>query len=198
MMPLACSITARWAIPSRNCRVPGDRRLGDLRYADCGEVDDALERIRDQLAANDVVLWSSAGQMIASTGQSRLLLNPERPSPQQLRNTRSQRSISIIEGLDDPGLQNPSVARIKAMELVPTTSFGLLAEPRFLQVTQSLPSTLVANAIAVHVNRMDFGEALEVALDDASGVRGGEPAPGGPEHVKDRPGPSPARVQPLR
>jgi nitrogen fixation/metabolism regulation signal transduction histidine kinase len=118
----------------------------------------ALERVRDQLGANDVVLWTSNGQLIASAGQSRLVLNPERPSTQQLRNTRSQRSIAIIEGLDDPGLQNPASARIKAIAVVPTSSFGLLAEPRFLQVTQPLPATIVANAIAVTDANREYQE----------------------------------------
>src|SRR4029079_10819536 len=42
-----------------------------------------LERIREQLGATDVVLWSAGGQMITSAGQSRFQLNPERPTPQQ-------------------------------------------------------------------------------------------------------------------
>ena len=118
----------------------------------------ALDRIRDQLGANDVVLWTSAGQLIASAGQSKFVLNPERPSTQQLRNTRSQRSIAIIEGLDDPGPQSPASARIKAMAVVPIASFGMLAEPRFLQVTQPLPPALVANAIAVTDANREYQE----------------------------------------
>lgn len=118
----------------------------------------SLERIRDQLGASDVILWTSNGQLIASVGESRLLLNPERPSAQQLRNARAQRSTAIIEGLDDPGLQSIGNARIKAFAVVPTPSFGLLAEPRFLQVTQPLPSTLVANAVAVTEANREYQE----------------------------------------
>src|SRR4051794_17985126 len=33
----------------------------------------AMERLRDQLAANDLILWSINGQLIASAGQSRFL-----------------------------------------------------------------------------------------------------------------------------
>src|SRR5882724_4808877 len=39
----------------------------------------ALERLREQLPANDVILWSGTGQLIASAGESRFQLNPERP-----------------------------------------------------------------------------------------------------------------------
>ena len=117
-----------------------------------------LERIRDQLTGNDAILWSANGQLIASAGQSRFQLNPERPTPQQLRNTRSQRSVAIIEGLDEPGLAAAPNARIKAMAVVSPSGVGLLAEPRFLQVTQTLPATLVANAIAVQEANREYQE----------------------------------------
>ena len=117
-----------------------------------------LERIRDQLSGNDAILWSSSGQLIASAGQSRFQLNPERPTPQQLRNTRSQRSVAIIEGLDEPGPAPAPNARIKAMAAVSPSGVGLLAEPRFLQVTQMLPPTLVLNAIAVQEANREYQE----------------------------------------
>ncbi|MDB5850621.1 MAG: sensor histidine kinase, partial [Rhodoferax sp.] len=117
-----------------------------------------LERIRDQLGVNDVVLWSNAGQMIASVGQSKFLLNPERPSAQQLRLVRSQRSISAVEGLDETGGTASPKAHIKAIALVPTTNVGLLAEPRFLQVVQSLPSQLVNDALAVQEANREYQE----------------------------------------
>jgi nitrogen fixation/metabolism regulation signal transduction histidine kinase len=118
-----------------------------------------LERIRDQLGATDVVLWSASGQMLASTGQSRFLLNPERPAHQQLRTARSQRSLAVIEGLDEAGANTPgSIPRIKALAVVATSNFGLLAEPRFLQTTQVLPPTLVANAIAVQEAYREYQE----------------------------------------
>ena len=115
----------------------------------------ALERMREQLPANDVILWSGSGQQIASAGQSRFQLNPERPSPQQIRNVRAQRSLAIIEGLDDPGLSAAN-ARVKALAVVSASSVGLLGEPRILQVTQVLPPTLVANAIAVQEANREY------------------------------------------
>jgi len=118
----------------------------------------ALERLREQLGANDVILWSASGQVVASAGLSRFQLNPERPSPQQLRNARSQRSLAVIEGLDEPGLASLNNARIKAVAVVPAPSFGLLSEPRFLQAVQSLPPTLVANAIAVQEANREYQE----------------------------------------
>jgi nitrogen fixation/metabolism regulation signal transduction histidine kinase len=115
-----------------------------------------LERIRDQLGANDVILWSANGQMLASAGQSRFQLNPDRPTPQQLRTARTQRAFTVIEGLEDTG--SGSNARIKAIVPVPQPSLGLLAESRYLQVTTTIPPTLVANAIAVQEANREYQE----------------------------------------
>nr|WP_279343808.1 ATP-binding protein [Variovorax terrae] len=130
-------------------------QLADAPDASAGVV---LERIRDQLNANDVILWSPSGQLIASAGESRFQLNPERPTVQQLRNVRSQRAVAQVEGLEDSGLGAISNARIKALALAPTGRLGLLSEPRFLQVTQALPPTLVANAIAVQEANREYQE----------------------------------------
>jgi nitrogen fixation/metabolism regulation signal transduction histidine kinase len=117
-----------------------------------------LERARDQLGASDLILWSASGQLLAAAGQSRYQLNPDRPSPQQFRNARAQRSLTWIEGLDDavPGIAGN--ARIKALVLVASNSLGLLSEPRFLLVTQALPPTLVANALAVTEANREYQE----------------------------------------
>ena len=118
----------------------------------------ALERIREQLPANDLILWSGSGQLVASAGESRFQLNPERPSPQQLRNVRSQRSVAVIEGLDEPVSGAVPNARIKALAVVSQPGVGALGEPRILQATQSLPPTLVANAIAVQEANREYQE----------------------------------------
>lgn len=117
----------------------------------------ALERLREQIPANDIILWTSSGQLIASAGQSRFQLNPERPTPQQLRNVRQQRSLAFIEGLDEPAPGGGTNARIKALAIAPQ-AMGTLGEPRVLQVTQTLPPTLVANAVAVQEAYREYQE----------------------------------------
>jgi HAMP domain-containing protein len=77
----------------------------------------------------------SSGQMIASAGQSRFQLNPERPTPQQLRARAHPARDTVIEGLDDPNLTMSQQRRIKALAVVPQPGLGLLAEPRYLQAT---------------------------------------------------------------
>ncbi|MDO8441317.1 MAG: ATP-binding protein [Polaromonas sp.] len=123
----------------------------------------ALERLREQLAVSDIVLWTASGQMIASAGDSRYSLKPERPPAQLLRNARAQHVATQIEGLDDvplPGAGlatgSPSTPRIKALALISNPSVGLFGESRFLQVTEALPASLVANAIAVQEANREY------------------------------------------
>jgi nitrogen fixation/metabolism regulation signal transduction histidine kinase len=129
-----------------------------------------LERLRDQLGAKDVVLWNASGQLIASAGQSRFLLQPDRPSAQQLRSARSKRVMTQIEGLEDAVLsssggelslattQTPRKARIKAIALVSDANFDLTSADRFLQISEDLPPDLVANAIAVQEANREYQE----------------------------------------
>lgn len=113
----------------------------------------ALDRVREQLGGRDVMLWSASGQLIASTGQSQLLLTPDRPPAQQFRAARSQRAVTWIEGLEEapvPGAAEAArPAQLKALAVVPTSGLGMLGEHRFLMVAQELPEALVANALAV-------------------------------------------------
>ena len=122
----------------------------------------AVERLREQLGVNDVIFWSAGGQLIASAGQSRFQLNPERPSPQQMRTLRTQRVVVSVEGLDEQALGSQSNgtgnARVKVLTLVASGSLGLLMEPRVLQITQVLPPTLVANLAAVQEANREYQE----------------------------------------
>ena len=124
----------------------------------------ALERLRDQLSASDVVLWTAGGQVISSVGDSRFKINPERPAAQLFRNARTQRVATQIEGLEEPGggvTGTPAAApsgRIQALALVNSASLGLLGDARFLQVIQAIPATVVANAIAVQEANREYQE----------------------------------------
>ncbi len=130
-------------------------QLADVSDASAGL---ALERMRDELGASDIVLWGASGQLVASVGESRFQLNPERPSPQMLRQVRSQRVVAQVDGLDESAPTAVGSARIKAVALASSGGFGLLAEPRYLQVTKALPPTLVVNALAVTEANREYQE----------------------------------------
>lgn len=121
-----------------------------------------LERLREQLGASNLVLWSGVGQALITAGPSRFQLNPERPTTAQFRSARNQRGVTWIEGLEEasvPGTNSvPSPARIQAMVALVSSRIEFQGEQRFLQVTQDLPSTLVANALAVTQAHREYQE----------------------------------------
>ncbi len=130
-------------------------QINDLPDASVGL---ALDRMKDQLGADDVILWNTAGQALASAGESRFKINPDRPSPSQLRLIKTQNVVTSIDGLEDADTQVTAKARIRALVLVAPSGLGLLIEPRILQVTKALPPTLVSNALAVEVAYREYQE----------------------------------------
>ena len=112
----------------------------------------AIERVRDQLSAQDAALLGSNGQAIVSVGVSREALAPDRPSSVALRQVRSQRVVAQLEGLDD----DTGAPRIRVLAYVPSGTFNLAAEDRYLLVTQLIPATLAANAQAVQAAYRDY------------------------------------------
>lgn len=117
-----------------------------------------LERARDAMGADDLMLWSASGRLIAAAGQSRYQLTPELPSQQQLRNAQLRRHVTWIEGLDDNVAPEATVARVKALVLVNSSDYGTLVEPRFLLAVKTLPGTLVSNAMAVSQANQEYQE----------------------------------------
>jgi nitrogen fixation/metabolism regulation signal transduction histidine kinase len=106
-----------------------------------------LERLREQLSAQDVAIVGAGGQIILSAGGSASALLPERPSSILLRNARMARVVSQLEGLEDDAAAG--AARIRALAFIPSANFVLAQQDRYLMVTQQVPTALAANALAV-------------------------------------------------
>ena len=117
-----------------------------------------LERLRDQLGASDVALFAGSGQLIAAASQSRFALTTERPTAQQFRGARGSRAITWVEGLEEATASTVNDARIKALVSVAKEGFELQGDPRYLLVTQALPSALVSNALAVTLANREYQE----------------------------------------
>jgi nitrogen fixation/metabolism regulation signal transduction histidine kinase len=129
----------------------------------------ALERLREQLSAQDVMLLGRNGQVLAMAGET--VRGPalvgaaatDRPTTAQLRQARSGRVVAALEGLDDDvtagvvtsAMRSPP--RIRALAWVPTSSLSLSSsQDRYLLVTQLLPSQLAANALAVQAAYREY------------------------------------------
>lgn len=121
-----------------------------------------LEQLRVQLGAVDATMWNSSGRLIASAGQSRFDLNPDRPSAQLLRQARAQGIATQIEGIDEAAAAGGSVpsssVRIRAVIALNARSVGLSDEQRYLQAVQPLPAGLVSNALAVQQANREYQE----------------------------------------
>ncbi len=129
-------------------------QLSDVSDASAGL---ALEKIREQLGASDAVLWSTSGRLLASAGQSRFQLRPERPAPLQLKEARQNGSVEWVEGLDE-AIPGGDKGRIKVLVLLPSSGMRLGEEQRLLQLTQELPPTLVNNALEVQAANREYQE----------------------------------------
>jgi len=130
-------------------------RLSDSRAA-IGPL--ALERVREQLGVREAALVGASGQVIASAGGTAAAIMPERPSPTLLRQARSARSASHLEGLDDePQPGSRPEARVRAVALVPSNDISLAGgEDRFLMVVQPVPQQLVAHALSVQAAYREY------------------------------------------
>jgi nitrogen fixation/metabolism regulation signal transduction histidine kinase len=128
-------------------------------WAEASELNPALaaEKIRTQLGASDVAIWTQGGQMVANAGPSRFQLSADRPTPQQLREARQNGALSWVEGLDE-AIPGGDKGRIKVLVLFPQWTLALNEERRLLMVTQDLPPTLVNNALEVQAAYRDYQE----------------------------------------
>ncbi len=117
----------------------------------------AAEKIRTQMGASDVVIWTGNGRMVASSGQSRFQIRAERPSAQQLKEARQNGRAVWIEGLDE-SIPGGDKGRIKVLVSIPQLSLAFDEDRRLLQVIQDLPPTLVNNALDVQSAYREYQE----------------------------------------
>jgi nitrogen fixation/metabolism regulation signal transduction histidine kinase len=117
-----------------------------------------LGRMVDQLGASEVAVWSAAGHLVASAGETRFQLNPDKPTSSQLRSAKADRSLSWVEGLEEATAGTQTPARIKVLLPLSSGALGLLPEQRYLLVSRALPTHLVANALAVEGAYREYQE----------------------------------------
>lgn len=129
-----------------------------LALSPSGTSDLQLGRIADLLGADEVTLWSASGHLVASAGGVQLQLAPDGPSSAQLRLARMDRATVWLEGLDERVGTDGISAQVKVLAQVEGLGLGLNTEPRYLMVAHSLPSSLVANAMAVENVSREYQE----------------------------------------
>jgi nitrogen fixation/metabolism regulation signal transduction histidine kinase len=121
-----------------------------------------LERLREQLSVQSVALLSSTGQVIVSAGgMVDAAMLSDRPTATMMRQARNLRVFAQLEGLDadtppDPLDKSAGQARVRAIAWMPSNSFSLGSEDRYLQVTQLVPPELAANALRVQAAYSEY------------------------------------------
>ena len=109
-----------------------------------------LERMREQVGIEEVVLVSVSGRLLASASADISRLVPELPSAQALRQARINRGYASV----DSAAGRPLALRV----LIPVNSSGIADEPRLLQLRQTVPATFAKNAEAVEAAYRDYRE----------------------------------------
>jgi nitrogen fixation/metabolism regulation signal transduction histidine kinase len=128
-------------------------RLGDPHASGAALT---LERLRDQIGAQDLALVSGNGQILMAAS-SRPSLMPDRPSATLIRTARATGQASQVEGLEDEASPGTGIAaRVRAVVQVPSSSLVLDNSERFLLAVQPLPPVVVTNALAVQAAYRDY------------------------------------------
>jgi len=109
-----------------------------------------LNRLREQTGVQAATLFSSTGQVVASSIGEGVTLLPDLPSLSQLRQARQGSGISAVEGEPASGL----TLRV----LVPVSPLSLSGETRVLQLTQAVPATIAVSAGNVQAAYRDYQE----------------------------------------
>jgi nitrogen fixation/metabolism regulation signal transduction histidine kinase len=117
----------------------------------------AVERIRSQLDASEVAIWTLEGRMVASAAQVPFQIQSERPSAMQFKQARKQTSLAWFDGLDESA-SGADKGLIKVLVLIPQWSLALDEDRRLLQVVQVLPPILVNNALEVQAAYREYQE----------------------------------------
>jgi nitrogen fixation/metabolism regulation signal transduction histidine kinase len=115
-----------------------------------------LERMRDQIGAQDLALVAGNGQIVLAAS-SRPSLLPDRPSATLMRQVRATGQASQVEGLEDEASPGTGIAaRMRAVVQVPSSSLTLDNSERYLMAVQPLPPVVVNNALAVQAAYRDY------------------------------------------
>ena len=118
----------------------------------------ALERIREQVGAREVVLVGSSGQVVSAAAGTVGNAVPEGPPAAMLRLARQNVSASQVEGLDEESVATGQPGpRVRALVRVPRSQIALgTSDERFLMVVQPIPRQLAVNALAVQAAYSEY------------------------------------------
>ncbi|TDM05769.1 MAG: PAS domain-containing sensor histidine kinase [Ideonella sp. MAG2] len=121
----------------------------------------ALERFREEMGAQEMSVVGASGQILV-TVSTQADIAAERPSALLLRQARSSRVASVVEGLEDEAGGSPKVvARVRVLALLPSNSLTLVPEgERFLMAVRKLPEDMARDALTVQAAYRDYQQRI--------------------------------------
>ncbi|HET6265443.1 MAG TPA: HAMP domain-containing protein, partial [Usitatibacter sp.] len=111
-----------------------------------------LNRLREQHSIEEATLLTSRGRVIAQAGAEPVALLPDLPSPNLLRQVRTQRNVAWIEDIPERGL----ILRV----IVPVNVISISEDMRVLQVLQRVPAAIARDAKLVEAGYQEYQELL--------------------------------------
>ena len=111
-----------------------------------------LNRLREQHSIEEATLLTSRGRVIAQSGSEPVALLPDLPSPNLLRQVRSQQSVRSIEEIPERGLY----LRV----IVPVNVLTIADDIRVLQVLQRVPPAIAKDAQLVAAGNNEYEQLL--------------------------------------
>jgi nitrogen fixation/metabolism regulation signal transduction histidine kinase len=136
-----------------------------LELADLPEAQQVaqLERLRERAALDEVLVVSAAGRPIGVARSAAADLVPELPAAAELRQARTQRGFTKVEG--DPlaldarvGLRTRAIVPIPPPSMAAGEATPVRTEVRLLQVIQRVPPSVAANAEALQTGYREYQE----------------------------------------
>ncbi|KXB29414.1 PAS domain-containing sensor histidine kinase [Dechloromonas denitrificans] len=109
----------------------------------------ALLRLREEKGVQSAALFSVGGQLLSSATSELSSLLPELPSQSQLKQARSSRAVTSVEG---------EGGKLYLRVLVAVAARDVFEEPRILQLTHPVPPSLAHDADAVQAVYRDYQE----------------------------------------
>jgi PAS domain S-box-containing protein len=110
----------------------------------------ALDALREQAGVQEATLFSARGRVVVFSSKDSVGLMPGPPSPNAMRQIRSQQTYSAVESSPERGLQLRALAPVNALTLT--------EEPRVLQLVHPVPEKFAQDAETVQTGYREYQE----------------------------------------
>ena len=119
-----------------------------------------LERLREQLDAHRMQVWSDDRRLLGSVGTQAVGFTQSRAPPSWAYDAARSRGMAVwVEGMDvEPDANTYQEATISAMAWVVVPSLSLRPQGQYLQVTVLLPNSLAEDARRLQIANQEYQE----------------------------------------